>query len=348
MPGMTLWIAGLLLLPANAQTKSIDQVYARYESWAKTHKVKKVVFEVSSPLGPKVTGTLLIDGNRRLLMRSKEGKTNYVLSALPTGVVDIDYSARTYDEQPYPESIYPVQSRISELYGYALPGFLFRNSLKQIVGEKAKVQNTTVPRGDEITAHLSVEMGSVDFTILVDPQGRILHLHRVTQSIKGSSDITWNLSYPAVTQKLPDSVFRVTIPLGSSPFTVDGMAEPIQRETAFPLKGWRSAATGQPFALKGSTLVAVLDQTDFSSSKTLAALKTLRSSMAVVSVGNPPKDALNILKDPSGANLKKIAAPATPFFVLVNAEGKVARTWMGFDPAHSQAFVQQVLTALKQ
>jgi hypothetical protein len=329
-------LTALALLALHAHS---SDPFARFAQFSKSHPIMKVSFTDTFNGRPETSGVLLLHEPMYDLLMVKQGADVYKASSTPDGYLETDTGDRVYDESG-PGGAEIRGSRISGAPDTA-PSLIFFSDLHRIF----KVANKITPAadGDQIYVVNKGMGGSSEIWVTINEMGEISN-YRIKQAGNGKvSDRYWSLQYTFPSSVSP-SEFALQIPLGYQPFALPRELSPLQKGKMAPLAGWKLAG-GQTVNLLDQSgrkpfLLAVVDGQKPSQSA-FAALHQLKSKLPVALVGP------GLLRDPDGTRLQQLSPPGYPMFYLVDGSGKILNLWLGFDPAKSDQFQQEVTDGAK-
>jgi hypothetical protein len=341
----------LLALPLD----DVSQVLARADAFLAKNVSFEAEYKFSGYLIKSEPVKLRIDKPDRVRFWANLSLSNYEVSSTEKGWLDVEHRDKVYDDPGVAQGIGLRDSRLSQAFALAFPRFLISPNFSTTVpGEKervltrnAKIGNLT---GDQITYDMKQPGTSVQYKVLIGADGNVLYYMFKVQSMSGNQEGTWELSkFTAKKFQLSDFVLRV--PDDYAPVTVPGAGSPLEAESKFYFGKWKQGSQTVDLTEKISkqaTLIALLDAAK-PSSDCESALKALEAKgIKVLRInGLTGEGRLDLPTDPTGADLRKLNPPALPFFILRKTDGVLKRYWMGYDPAESKAWQDDVISATK-
>jgi len=341
----------LLALPLD----DVSQVLARADAFLAKNVSFEAEYKFSGYLIKSEPVKLRIDKPDRVRFWANLSLSNYEVSSTEKGWLDVEHRDKVYDDPGVAQGVGLRDSRLSQAFALAFPRFLISQSFSATVpGEKervltrnAKIGNLT---GDQITYDMKQPGTSVQYKVLIGADGNVLYYMFKVQSMSGNQEGTWELSkFTAKKFQLSDFVLRV--PDDYAPVTVPGAGSPLEAESKFYFGKWKQGSQTVDLTEKISkqaTLIALLDAAK-PSSDCESALKALEAKgIKVLRInGLTGEGRLDLPTDPTGADLRKLNPPALPFFILRKTDGVLKRYWMGYDPAESKAWQDDVISATK-
>jgi len=353
----------IALLIAVAMPKDkVDGALDRYVAFMKANPSYSVDVRCT-PLGmPESVGNLTVESGKRLLYNVKWGPQDYSLSITEQGTMELERGQRLYDEHSGQTQLRLYESRLSSAPTTTFPVMLLTPDLRRLVPKEFKFQYKGREKvggieADDLSGELKGDGGEMKLRLLIDDQGRLLRAERMSKSMmEGTSGATWVLSNFKPRRGLGVQAFLAPIPDGFTPYAFEAVEYPVQvgETPAFgTLTDPASGKTVQVSSLLGGKpgLVAVLGADSAPSREALTSVQRLeKSGMRVVRIS----DALNAaaaqgaLFDPTGKLMGTIRPPATPFFMLLDASGKITHEWLGYDPEQGAKFEKEITDALKE
>lgn len=342
----------LLALPLD----SVSQVLARADAFLAKNVSFEAEYKFSGYLIKREPVKLRIEKPDRVRFWANLSLSNYEVSSTEKGWLDVEHRDKVYDDPGVAQGIGLRDSRLSQAFALAFPRFLISPNFSSTVpGEKervltrnAKIGNLT---GDQITYDMKQPGTSVQYKVLIGADGNVLYYMFKVTSMSGNQEGTWELS-KFTAKKFQISDFVLRIPDDYSPVTVPGAGSPLDVESKFEFGNWKQGSKSINLTdqlSKETTLIALLDSSK-PSVDCEAALKSLEAKgIKVVRlnglVGEGPE---KLPYDPTGADLRKLNPPALPFFMLRKKDGLLKQYWMGYDPAESKAWQEDVVSATKR
>lgn len=281
----------------------------------------------------------------------KWGPTDYSFTMIDGKAIEFDRSQQTYFE--YDGRLYFPSSGFYKSAQDIFPVmFATRQIRRDVPGLKPAGKKTVDGQaGDAFSVSHESENGPVTLQIVIGPDGRLLSTSR-----NGGG---WNQSILfknyKVNEKLPANTFTLDVPAGYSPLTTISMGQGDPLTKGSQARGeWISAETGKPVALQAilggkTTLVAFLGD-DTPSSESLVALKELKSVPVVVLTegktdGGFKSSGFKTYYDPSGKSAAALRAEGTPYFFLMDGQGKVMGSWFGYQAEEKASFLSDIRKA---
>ncbi len=331
-----LTIIALVVLKARA-----SDPFARFEAFAKEHPSFKVQYKNTVQGKLAFTGSVLVERPLRTLFEAKDEKTGSQFTACNNQdeYSEFETNEKLYSEGPPNSGVGIRGSEISDAPG-SFPGLVFLSDLRRGLPKNAKVILST--SGSQIYGSSENVTGKTEIWVDVNSEGEVPKIRILGSGGGHTLERTWTLDYSFPTNINP-AEFETKIPLGYEPNTLPEEGVPIQKGGSIPVDGWKDAHTGSTVNLLDVTkhdpfLLAILD--DSAPSKLAAlSLAKLGSQIPVEIV------AAGQLTDPDGSRMKKLGAPGSPMFYLVDGTGKVRHLWFGFHRGDDATFRSEVVGA---
>jgi hypothetical protein len=327
-----------------------------------------VEFTVTAPY---ITGqaqcTLKIQRPNMQVFTSKWGTEAFRFFASPAGTLSIRDDWRQYEESPpVPRLVPPPEiGGISEL---TYPLFLVLSSLKVFDPEaprEALGQETV--RGSvcdrvRIVSDSPVFGGTHSFWI--DARGRVLRWRREIKTDSGNLDTTMEFTKVEPSAPTEPAHYQGQLPLGYMPASVPTSRANVRMTSQEAVFGkWRDARRGTVVDVaalaKGKPVAIVFTDPDCAISASAEpylsslrrALKPKGCALIEVSLGSKKPDSARkdkdrqLFWDQDGAIEAVYGVPGTPYFLLVDAKGVIARGWQGYTKATEPEITKTLLGA---
>lgn len=314
-----------------------DEVLDRYVALRKKAPAVEMVYRFQN-----LKANLTLVPNKQLRLEAKAPGVDYLCLVTPKGMIDMDRLERTYDELPVTGTGTPP-SRISGV-GRTYPAWILLPDLRKLLPPKAAF----VSQGRRTFGNASGEFlkatyeseGTHNVEVVIDDKGVPIRFTQHGVLPMGTYRQEWSVDQLKPIPTPPASRFKTKIPDGFSPFSLDVIHGPVGVGETFPLQGWRGVDLKSRLAKGG--LIAILGVDSEPSRRAGAALAKIKGAgTSVVVLGDAAGVPGAEGYDPTGALLDRAGIPSTPVFFRVDAKGKIAATWLGFDPANADAFVRE-------
>jgi hypothetical protein len=281
----------------------------------------------------------------------KWGPTDYSFTMINGKAVEFDRSQQTYFE--YDGKLYFPTSGFYQAAQDSFPiMFATRKIRRDIPGLKPAGKKTVDGQtGDAFSVSQQSEDGPVSLQVVIGQDGRLLS----TSRSGGGWNQTILFKNYKVNEKLPASTFTLDVPAGYSPLSTNSLGQSEPLVPGSQAQGeWISADTGKPVALQAIlggkiTLVAFLGD-DSPSSESIAALKELKSIPVVILTegktdGGFKSSGFKTYYDPSGKSAAALKAEGTPYFFLMDGQGRVMGSWFGYQAEEKASFLADIRKA---
>ena len=339
----------LLALPLD----DVSQVLARADAFLAKNVSFEAEYKFSGYLLKREPVKLRIEKPDRVRFWANLSLSDYEVSSTEKGWVDVEHRDKVYDDPGVAQGIGLRDSRVSQAFALAFPRFLISPTFSSTVpGEKARVLTGNAKvgtlTGDKITYEMKQPGTLVNYQVLIGKDGNVLYYKFKVQSMSGNQEGEWELSkFTAKKFQLSDFVLRV--PDDYAPVAVPGAGFPWDPENKFYFGTWQQGSRKVDLTerlSKQPTLIALLD-TAKPSLDSESALKALEAKgIKVLRLnGLASGGRLDLPTDTSGGDLRKLNPPALPFFILRKPDGMLKRYWMGYDPAESKTWQDDVVSA---
>ena len=331
-----------VLLFAAVRAQAPDAL-ARYAKFAEAHPSLQVHFVANMNGQQEAKGTVRFRRPDLFFTEAKGENVDYSLTVSPKEYLEIENKRKVYDDYPGYNKIVFYQSDISSMGTLLVPRFLLAADLKMLF--KKGYDSSRDGSNDVLHQTIKGDQGFVEEDwATIDPEGKMASFRRKLTGAAGSRDVSWSFSGYTESKDVSGSAFNTVPPVGYSPHSVPRLSTPLPIGAAVPTKGWEQngkpvnlleASGHKPFLLIFSESDSVPGQAAVKWSHMLA------GKMPVMVVGE------GSLKDPDGSRIKELAAPGSPMFYLVGADGKIVKLWFGFDPDKAKALESDVLESAK-
>ena len=331
----------LSLLFALVQTDELP--LNRYAQLIKTAPAVEVKF-----VNSKIQGELkLVRGSRFRYALNGQG-LDYLQVQGFGEMVEISRPDQQYDIHSI-DALTRIASRISPAHLY-FPDWVFVDDLRKLLpeGKKFSAEGTAKVEGKNgLVFHFREGSGAAfdDVRVVLTPEGIPLEIHQSGQSMAGAYNRKWTVQNMRSIPKPSDATFKLPIPDGFAPFSVESVYGMVEVGSVLPVDGWKSTITGRPLDLKKALaqggLVAILGAESEPSRLALATLTRLKKLGATVVILSDQKSDFAEGFD-GGSAISKLSLQGTPTFFKVDAEGKILSTWMGFDSKKAAEFEREV------
>jgi len=339
-----------VLLLLITQTTPADHVLDRYVSLRKSLTQMEVAFTASAG-GTPISFESVLDGNQRLFLAAKASGLDYEASVTPKQVLELDNNEKTYDEHPGDKQVYLPNSRLTEVVKI-FPSWLYAPDVRQLLPKNTPfILGSPETVGGQKCDHVigkyekgGGESGSLDAAI--DSTGVVRRIRIIHISLMGSSNIEWRFTSMKPSSVAGEKKFDLRTPLGYTPYALPDGGVPVSVGGTFPLSGWSSSNGPLDMTAKlGSQggLIAIFGEESEPSRAAQQAVAHLSKDLPTISLTDgKTASAAGVGFDPSGRLMQAVNPPATPFFALVDAKGKIRRLWMGFDAQKAAEFEADV------
>ena len=247
-------VIAFLVLSQSASPKAVLERYAAYRTanpavsadWTATYSGREVA-----------TGTVSVQGAKRLLFKMNEGQNTYSLSETELGGIELSGADGVYDEFPAQPMVVMPRSRISSADEY-IPNAFLRPMLFQ-QGMQYKFEGSSLVGGvnvDEVSWSIHAQGALIYFKVSIDGVGKVLRLTRVVmgdempgvpgapkKAAQGSVDQThamvWNFSNYRSDKSAGLSTYYTPLPKGFVPYAIPvSSAVNLAVDTIFPATPW--------------------------------------------------------------------------------------------------------------
>jgi len=331
----------LVLLPPNP----IDEAIGLYNGWRDRNPVHEYRMKYRSGERPPAPVTLRIDWNRKWIYYRAEGPLsgNYELSFTDRGWLDLDREDRMFDEQGITPRVGLVPSRMTGAIQNTFPVPLYRGNLRDLLPAQGNPK-----RNDQATfqgkpsIELTAQVGSAnepnEYRAIVNiaPDGTLQRIFAYSREpMAPVSEREWIVESSRAIEPGYGS-FSVVVPADYTPYSVPDPGPPMQSGESPKFAGWTREGNSETIAaqIQGKmAVVAILSPDDPLTREAVSALNEVsRSGLPVFALsdsGKPFKDAPYFHPGPEG--LAELNPPATPYFYLIDRNGRIQAAWMGIE-----------------
>jgi hypothetical protein len=363
-------VFALLLL---SQATPWKAAFARYTAYRHANPVISADWSISTR-GKEVShGTILLQGEKRVLFKSLAPADPYSLSETEKGVIELQSSNQVYDEFPPQPRIVALESRISGGTQF-LPLPLFREVIDTSRTEYSSDGQESIDGMpvDVVKWSVAVEGGSLKYRIFIDSKGRIVKMTRQRVSdgpgvkmvphmspFKNEDPlnaVVWRITNYQSKSSLPLTAYYTPLPMGYVPYAIPPSSSiGIEVDMPFPAMTWKEAGKVVDFKAISAGKPALLLVTAPDCAPSHEAISNLglirhAASGAVfkaVSLSRTAAGASGLPFDSNGKIQNAFGETSTPLFVLIDKSGKVANLWTGYDPNSQTKFEKEIESAIK-
>lgn len=327
-----------VLRPQDPATAALD----RFAALAKAKNVE-VVAEAA---GVRMRTVLARDSKMRTEFTSPS--INYVAVVTSAGWRELDRKSWQYDEFPVRRPTVPDSKLVEETSLF--PNWIFKTDLREWVPAGTKFKFT----GKGTVAGVSVDNIHADFSdnqihvdVAIDAHGVPRKIETHGETPRGKFQFVWTVSGYKALASVEASEFRLDIPDGFTPRTLNMEYQPTALGDSLPLTGW-VGGNGKPFdvaaRLGKAGLVVAADPDSTPCQRAWVSVERLRAKKVPVVVLSTTTLARGVdAYDPTGKHWDQVRLSATPTFFWVDAKGKIIHMWQGYDQDHAGEFEDDVL-----
>ena len=334
----------LLLLPPDEATLALG----RYDALIKSTPAYRVEMTLSSPRLPFTYRiTLATSKTGRTRFTAKHAGFDFSLIQTERGRQDLDNVERIYDDLDVPLGSRLFGSRLTKELDTCFPSFVLSRSSRDWFATGAPLKFEQKDGRDIVSA--TTDTSDVKATFL--PSGQLVSLYAKLSQMGQVQIRDYKVS---LWKPIPNELnqFYSPLPDGYSPVTTPDAGDPagvgnkvrlgvVQRDGR--------AVDLDAMARKSGVLVVFADPNGPGSAKLAQALPKLNTGgVPVVRIVDAASAPAGWANDSKGEFLRYVNPPASPFVILVDKQGQVAKTWLGFGADSSAGFVSELNTALKE
>ncbi|MCC7435935.1 MAG: DUF2092 domain-containing protein [Methanoregulaceae archaeon] len=328
-----------------------DEVLARMATYLQ--KPFSVSMQVTRDRFPGTgAGSLTVQRPNRMHYRLNWMGDSYEIGWSENRTIEFVHNLKTYFESgPYPR-LYQPESHLTDVPKFGFPLFLLAADLKSIYpGVPLKLIGKETVGGESCDHVRGGTIGGFDVWVASD--GRPMRFRYDDQDPVGKVSVKYEFAKWSSAASTPMSFFEPVAPAGFRPHALPRDPYPIQPGNMFPVEGWVSAK-GPAANLKFTkpTLLVVTAPDCEASGRAAGALRELSREAAIWVFSDsgrvPPALAqFPAYRDRNGRTMARFFAPGTPLILLIRADGKVVKTWLGFSKGQSEKFVAEIRAAIQ-
>ena len=303
---------------------------------------------------------LVFERPRRTRFDIKAGKDDYSFSATERETIEVDRAKKIFSEEQGAIQIGFPPSKLSDVNTAAFPIILIGRSARDAVATEAKFSTGQSATINGVTADLLIaswdsQFGSGRADIYLDAQGKPVKMSwRSAMEGELSAATTEFFNYK-VNQPIPISTFRLAIPAGFSPFTLQPVPVTPEFGTDLQLGTWQTN-DGKKVSLDsvvtGKTLLFFSEPGCLPSNSLRRLLVEMQKNLGVklleLSIGKPAgRSGLPTYWSPTEDTLARLKVPCTPTLFLLDSKGLLQSLWYGFDPARKTIIRKELEKTIK-
>ena len=348
----------LVLLPPDP----VDDAIGLFHGWRDRNPVHEYRIEYRSGTSPKVDSLMRMDWNRKWTYFKTNSETfgNYELSYTDRGWLDLEHNDKQFDELPMRPEYGMRPSRLSGAIEGPFPSFIFSGTLRNLLPTQLKpTRNDNAmfngAKSIELTATRGTSKDAEEYRAKVNiaPDGTLQRVHfynRAPMSPVVDREWVFQSSTPIAAD---DSLFLATLPADYAPYSVDDAGMPIVAGESAKLAGWVQQGTGKALAEEVAgklSVIAIFSPEDPLSQEGIKALEVVGRAgvpvFALSDTGQPFAGAPYYNSQPNG--MDELNPPSTPFFYLIDKNGKVQALWMGVEQGKADVRAEEIIAESKR
>ncbi len=329
-----------------------DQVVQRFANFMQANPNLTCEFELTHNETVKGTGAFRIKRPSHVAFTVKLPFADYSWTQNLEGGLEIEHTDRTYAEIGSIPNLVAPASHISEAPDIAFPVALLVGDLKRFaMGQLTyKVVDQEQIDGAKTTRLSGTSTGPVPQTVeaWIDDEGRMLKMRYAVDSQTGASDTVW-LFKNYSTSELKATDFATEIPLGYVQDSLARETDPIRPGDT--VGNWKGNDL-ELYDLLGESaaVLVVMDPESYVCAQAAPMVRKIMAKLPVIVVIFDSKspipgryDKFNMFIDVKGEARKALNSPGAPFFVAIDKDRKVKRTWLGYDPEEEDTMLKEIL-----
>lgn len=329
-----------------------DQVAQRFANFMRANPSLSCEFELTHNKSIKGTGTFRIRRPSHVSFSVQLPFAAYSWFQSPETGLEIEHTDRTYAEIGAIPNLVAPDSHISEAPDIAFPIALLVGDLKRFAMGQLdyKVVDQEQINGVKTTRLSGTSSGPVPQTVeaWIDDEGRMQKMRYAVESQAGASDTTWVFKNFSIAT-LKDSDFVAQIPLGYVQDSLLRETDPVR--PGDKISNWKGNGLGLYDLLGDSSAVlVVMDPQSMVCAQAAPLVRKIMAKQPVVVVVFDSKspipgryDKFNMFIDANGEARRALNSPGAPFFIAIDKDRKVKKTWLGYDPAEEDTMLKEIL-----
>lgn len=329
-----------------SEVRALDEFIAR-------HPRVSAKVRIDHPNNLSLAGSFWMEGRQRLRLEAFSGAKGFRYITNEGGTLSIDFPEPVYIETPWQGETTSF-AELPRGYWVILPSPYLAGSVEKAFSETAQYTSEspiTLQGASRRRFHVVIRHPNFteSYHLAIGDDGRLIQLAIDRNS--GQSSLTLS-DYQTTTSG--GRLFDLSVPNGYVPAMIPppNLATAVgETVTNVELQDSRGARTTLYQTFRRQALVAFVDEDWLKGSAGAAFLQRAKQKAGVPLVlvsddVNPPKDS-RLYYDPSRTALRRIGIPGSPYFMLIDGNGKLLRAWMSYNPANDRLMWRELEKALK-